>query len=102
MVAVERLQPRTDVVPELAGDDSVERDYKNVSAVNTQTGGMQDPLDASDQAEGLSTPRPGDASDGGCVRVYKGRNLRTANSLVPRLTHARECIWLLRRRPRMC
>ena len=98
VVAVERLQPRADVVPELTGDNPVERDHKDVAAVNTKAGGMQDPLDASDQAEGLSAPRSGDASDGGCVRVYKGRNLRAADPLIPRLAHGQSVMRLVRLR----
>src|SRR5215831_6314622 len=102
LVAVERLQPRADIVPELTGDNPVERHHKDVAAVNTEAGGMQDPLDASDQAEGLSAPRSGDASDGGCVRVYKGRNLRAADPLIPRLAHGQSVMRLVRLRFWMC
>jgi hypothetical protein len=55
VLGVERVQPRADVVPELTGDNPVERDHNDVAAVNTEAGGMQDPLDASDQAEGAGS-----------------------------------------------
>jgi len=67
VLAVERLQPRVDVVQELPGDNPVERDHEDVVAINTEPIGMQDALDASHEAERFAASRPGDAPDG--VRV---------------------------------
>jgi hypothetical protein len=67
VLAVERLQPRLDVVQELPGDNPVERNHEDVVAVNTEPIGMQDAFDASHEAERLAASRPGDAPDGVCV-----------------------------------
>src|SRR5713226_7932482 len=81
--AVERLQARGDVVPELSGNDPVESDHEDIVAVNTEAGGMQDTLDAPHEAEGLAATRPGDAPNDGGVRVDKNRHLRAPDAFIP-------------------
>jgi hypothetical protein len=89
---LEGLQPFADVLAELAGDDSVERDDEHFGALDGESLGVQDPLDASHQAERFAAPWASDAPDDVGVGVNEGKDLRASDALVPRLVHPREFI----------
>jgi hypothetical protein len=71
------------IIPELPSDNPVKCDDKHIVTVNGQAFGVENALDAANQAERLTASRPSDASNRACIGVDKGWHLGSANAVVP-------------------
>lgn len=82
---------RADLVDRLAWEAAIhqgERHHEDVASINSESSWVQEALNTPNKPKRLPAPRASNAANRVSIGVDKGRHLRAAHSVVPRLRHA--------------